>query len=130
MNASPLLLIQGQVSEVVAAAAAAPSSLRLFLDSASLKDWQSLQPTGVFYGITTNPLILERDKVPCTLKALTQLAREALANGAQEVQLQSFGGSTQDMTSFALKLAEIDHQNVVVRIFKYLNPTQPLDPNI
>ena len=40
---------------------------RLFLDSASVDAWRELLPTGLFYGVTTNPTILRRDGVPCTV---------------------------------------------------------------
>ena len=34
---------------------------RLFVDSASVEAHARLLPTGAFYGVTTNPLLLERD---------------------------------------------------------------------
>lgn len=46
---------------------------RLFLDSADVKQWHKWAPTGTLYGFTTNPLILDRDGVPCTLDACKQL---------------------------------------------------------
>lgn len=34
---------------------------RFFLDTADIEEWDRFLPTGIFYGITTNPTILERD---------------------------------------------------------------------
>jgi len=67
--------------------------LRLFLDSASLEDWQYWLPTGLFYGVTTNPVLLERAGLRCDHLALEQLAQKALSLGAREVQVQSWGRS-------------------------------------
>lgn len=50
--------------------------LRLFLDSADVQQWRRFAPTGALWGVTTNPAILEKDKVPCTLQAAAELAKE------------------------------------------------------
>ena len=34
--------------------------MRLYLDTANTQDWVKLLPLGVFYGITTNPLLAQR----------------------------------------------------------------------
>ena len=34
--------------------------MRLYLDTADTLDWADLMPTGIFYGITTNPLLTKR----------------------------------------------------------------------
>eukprot|EP00958_Prasinococcus_capsulatus_P009965 scaffold966_cov415-Prasinococcus_capsulatus_cf.AAC.28 len=47
------------------------AEMRLFLDSADAGAWSDYLPSGVFYGVTTNPLILQRDGVRCTRQALT-----------------------------------------------------------
>eukprot|EP00854_Cymbomonas_tetramitiformis_P000728 gene728-1194_t len=69
----------------------------------------------MFYGITTNPAILERDGVHCTLPALSALASDAFALGATEMQLQAWGGSTQALFECGLHLAEMDDRIVVKR---------------
>ena len=66
-------------------------SLRLYLDTADTTAWETWLPVGVFYGVTSNPLLLEQAQVPCTVDSLTQLATKALRLGAQEVQLQTWG---------------------------------------
>lgn len=65
--------------------------MRLYLDTADLTACRRWLPSGLFYGVTTNPLILQRDGVPCTLEALGRLVRELLEMGAQEVQAQPWG---------------------------------------
>ena len=50
-----------------------------------------LLPSGMFYGVTSNPTILQRDGVSCTVPAVAQLAREGLQRGASQVMLQARG---------------------------------------
>ena len=71
----------------------ATSSLRLMLDCADDHQWEAWLPLGMFYGVTTNPLLLESAKVPCQVEALRVLAKRALDYGVQEIQLQTWGGS-------------------------------------
>jgi hypothetical protein len=54
----------------------ATPGLRLFLDTADVKVWRQYASTGTLWGVTTNPAILEKDKVPCTLAAAAGLAKE------------------------------------------------------
>lgn len=77
-SSCPLARRRQRHAVVTAAAAASdrPSqrgSQRLFLDSADIKQWERWAPTGTLYGFTTNPLILDRDGVPCTLDSCKQL---------------------------------------------------------
>ncbi len=65
--------------------------LRLMLDTAERSAWAEWLPLGCFYGVTTNPLLLEAAGVPCTLPALSDLVRAALDLGAGEVQVQTWG---------------------------------------
>jgi len=82
------------------------SRSRLFLDSASLAEWDELLPTGLFYGVTTNPTILQRDGVPCTVPAVAALAREALRRGSQQVMVQAWGGSVDAYERSALDILD------------------------
>ncbi|KAG1664837.1 hypothetical protein FOA52_007095 [Chlamydomonas sp. UWO 241] len=85
-------------------------------DSADIKTWDTWHNTGLFYGITTNPTILERDGVKCGVKALSVLALSAFERGALEVQLQAWGDNASKMTSNALSLAGIDPRRIVVKL--------------
>ena len=51
---------------------------RLFLDTADEAEWRSLLPLGIFHGVTTNPMLLERAGVPCTVPAVQALAPTSL----------------------------------------------------
>ncbi len=89
------------------------SGIRLFLDTADTKEWQNWLPTGLFYGVTTNPLLLERDKVNCTIEALASLAKEGFNLGAKEIQLQTWGTSVDSLVERGKKLAAIDNRIIV-----------------
>ncbi|HEY9879796.1 MAG TPA: transaldolase family protein [Leptolyngbyaceae cyanobacterium] len=89
------------------------ANLRLCLDTADTAQWQKWASTGLFYGVTTNPLLLERSQVPCTLQSLARLAEKALHLGMQEVQLQTWGESVELMVSTGKALAAIAPQVVV-----------------
>jgi transaldolase len=91
------------------------SSLRLMLDSADSAEWEQWLLTGMLYGITTNPLLLARSQVPCRTDALKALAFRALSLGAQEVQLQAWGGTVAAYMETGAALAAIDPR-VVVKI--------------
>jgi transaldolase len=88
------------------------SNLRLCLDTADVAQWEQWHSTGLFYGVTTNPLLLERSHVPCTVDSLTYLAEKALRLGFLEVQFQTWGEG-QAMVSNGLALAAIAPQVVV-----------------
>ena len=83
------------------------SRLRLFLDTADTKAWQTWLPTGLFYGVTTNPLLLERSEVPCTVESLKGMANTALGLGVQNVQLQTWGETVEEMVAIGQALASV-----------------------
>lgn len=91
------------------------SGLRLFLDSAEVAQWQQWRATGLFYGVTTNPLLLARSQLPCTLAALTELVEQARSLGFQEVQLQAWGSTAAALRQTGQALAAI-HPQVVVKV--------------
>lgn len=90
--------------------------LRLFIDTADSKSWQRWLPSGAFYGVTTNPLLLERANVRCELKTLSELANRAFDLGAEEVQIQTWGQTVEEMVNTGSKLAEINPGAIVVKI--------------
>jgi transaldolase len=89
------------------------TGIRLFLDTADTKQWQNWLPTGLFYGVTTNPLLLEKSQVTCSVEQLTELARQAFDLGAKEVQLQTWGTSVDSLVKTGKLLAAIDDRIVV-----------------
>jgi transaldolase len=92
-----------------------PLKIRLFLDSADSKQWQKWLPTGIFYGLTTNPLLLERAKVSCTVEQLKELARQGFNLGVKEIQLQTWGNSVEALVNTGKLLAAID-DHIVVKV--------------
>lgn len=87
--------------------------IRLFLDTANINQWQNWLPTGLFYGVTTNPLLLQRAQVICSVEQLKDIARQGLELGAQEIQLQTWGTSVETLVKTGQLLAAIDDRIVV-----------------
>ncbi|HBB31393.1 MAG TPA: transaldolase [Cyanobacteria bacterium UBA8803] len=87
--------------------------IRLFLDTADTTSWQTWLPTGLFYGVTTNPLLLERARLTCSVEQLQELATQALNLGAKEIQLQTWGTSVDALVNTGQLLAAIDDRVVV-----------------
>ncbi|MCP4291954.1 MAG: transaldolase [bacterium] len=79
--------------------------LQLYLDSADVNDWHRFLPLGVFRGITTNPVLLERALQPCTLPNLERLTREAVDCGCGEIHLQTWGKTEEEMINNGSQLA-------------------------
>ncbi len=91
----------------------AASDLRLYLDTAEVCLWNEWMPTGVFYGVTSNPLLLQRASIPCSVELLGELAAQAFALGAQEVQMQTWGHTVRDLVERGKAIATIDDRMVV-----------------
>lgn len=87
--------------------------LSLYLDTADVTQWQTWLPTGLFYGVTCNPVLLKQARVSCDLKTLAALAQQALKLGAQEVHLQAWGDSAAQLQTVGRSLASIDPRIVV-----------------
>ncbi len=87
--------------------------LFLYLDTAEVTQWQKWLPTGLFYGVTCNPILLERAGISCELATLETLAHEAFKLGAQEVHLQSWGSSAADLHKIGQDLGKLDRRIVV-----------------
>ncbi len=63
--------------------------------------------------MTTNPLLLERSQVTCSVEQLKDLARQAFNLGVKEVQLQTWGTSVEALVNTGKLLAAIDDRIVV-----------------
>jgi transaldolase len=90
-----------------------PSALRLFFDSADVRQWENWLPSGLFYGVTTNPLLLQKAQVPCRPAALEVLAGQAFTHGIHEIQLQTWGTTKAQQIDTAFALAAIDSRVVI-----------------
>jgi transaldolase len=71
----------------------------------------------MFVGVTTNPTILERDGVECSVDALSALARNALEfDAVEEFQVQTWGEDSDEMWKNGIALARLDPERVVVKV--------------
>lgn len=87
--------------------------MKLFLDTADRNAWQEFFSLGIFYGVTTNPIILEKAGINCSLSALHQLAIDAFELGAKEFHAQVWGNTVTDFVTKGQKLAAIDPRLIV-----------------
>lgn len=65
--------------------------MRLYLDSADQDDWAQWMPTGIFHGITTNPLLAQRAGLTYPSIDWDRMAERASALGARELHAQVYG---------------------------------------
>ncbi|MCB1339368.1 MAG: hypothetical protein KDK10_18580 [Maritimibacter sp.] len=63
----------------------------LYIDSAETSAWAALMPTGLFCGITTNPLLAQRAGLSYPAIDWGQMARRAADLGARELHAQVAG---------------------------------------
>ncbi len=87
--------------------------MKLYIDSADIFAIESLMKTGVFYGVTTNPLLLRNSGL--TPDCLGDFVEQIIELGAREVYLQSWGNEAMILRRNAQKLARIS-ENVVVKL--------------
>ena len=80
--------------------------MRLYLDTADSSDWLELMPMGVFYGITTNPLLTARAGLLYRDISWKDLAQTAADLGAKEFHAQVYGNMDQTL-KFAEQIYEI-----------------------
>ena len=90
------------------------SRLRLFLDTAEVSAWEEWLPTGLFHGVTTNPTLLQAAGIACTQANLAALTERACVAGAEEIQMQTWGGA-EALVENGRALTAID-QRVVVKV--------------
>jgi transaldolase len=89
------------------------SSLRLYIDSANPDDWDTYLATGMFYGVTTNPILLVKAGIEFKIDDLKKLAKTAFKLGANEIHLQVWGSEPEEMLEIGKKLAAIDPRVMV-----------------
>jgi len=79
--------------------------LSLYVDSAARDDVEPLLEVGIFRGITTNPTIL--DRAGLSGKDIPDVYQWAVAAGAQEVFLQTWGDTADELEKRGRDLAEL-----------------------
>ncbi|NIE81009.1 MULTISPECIES: transaldolase family protein [Asaia] len=87
--------------------------VRLFLDTADRDALRRWLPTGLFHGVTTNPTILDRAGLSCTLATIAPLVSDILSYPVSEVQAQCWGVETERLIETGLALAALDPRMVV-----------------
>lgn len=89
---------------------------RFFLDTADVVEWARLLPLGIFHGVTTNPVLLQRAGVACTIASCQELAQQAFELGAGEVMLQAWGETSEAMVASGLALCAADAERIVIKV--------------
>ena len=82
--------------------------MRLYLDTADPSDWADLMPTGIFYGITTNPMLTNRLGLNYEQIIWEEMISKAADLGAKEFHAQIHGDADQAF-HFADKLNGLGH---------------------
>ena len=88
---------------------------RLFLDTADTSEWDALLPSGMFYGVTCNPTLLERANEPCTVANLHKLASKAL-HYIDEFMCQSWGSTADELYQTGMDISDYDRERVVIKV--------------
>lgn len=83
-------------------------SLRLYIDSARIEDWERYLATGIFYGVTTNPALLRQAGFEFTIEDHARLAQASFDHGSREIHMQVWGRELGALRSIGEKLAAID----------------------
>lgn len=85
----------------------AAGRLLFFLDSADRQDWERAARAGWLDGATTNPTLLDRAGLGCSLATARELVRAAEELGFGELQIQSFGADAGSLTDHGRALASL-----------------------
>lgn len=91
--------------------------MKLYLDTADLSEWDDLMPTGIFHGITTNPLLAARAGFSYGEIDWPALADKACALRAKELHAQVFG-PVEGYTDWAGTLYEIGKSHGIETVVK------------
>lgn len=91
-------------------------SCRFFLDTANVEEYKRLLPLGLFHGVTTNPTILQRANVPCTVDAIHEIAKVSFLLGAEEFMAQTWGGTVDDLYHTGMELRDLDPDCMIIKV--------------
>ena len=84
--------------------------MNLFLDTANTECWADLAGTGLFSGITTNPLLIQRAGLKTSIKTYQALYAKAIELGYPSIQFQVFG---EDWLQCAQSIAAIGPEALI-----------------
>lgn len=89
---------------------------QFFLDTADESLWEEYYKMNIFYGITTNPVLLEKARIPCEIECLKKLAKTAIKKYQVECfMLQTWGKDVETLVNNGLELFSIS-EKIVVKI--------------
>lgn len=88
---------------------------RLFLDTADVAEWDKLLPLGIFHGVTTNPILLQRAGQPCVIPNIHAMASKALQY-TEEFMCQAWGRNVEDLVQCGLDLAAPSKKRIVIKV--------------
>ncbi len=88
--------------------------MRIYIDSADVREIEAALETGFVYGATTNPTLLQRAGLKT--RDVPTLVTQAIALGARELHAQVFSEEFGPMLQQARSLAQIDPERIVVKI--------------
>lgn len=80
---------------------------RFFLDSAERRAWERAAKAGWITGATTNPILIERAGLACSLATAQDLVGAAEDLGLEELQIQSWGGDAAHLSDHGRALASL-----------------------
>jgi len=91
--------------------------MKLYLDSADTSAWDNYLPTGIFHGITTNPLLAHRAGLEYEAIDWREMAAHAAKLGAKELHIQVAGGFD-SYVNFSEKLYSIGKETGIEIVIK------------
>ena len=84
--------------------------MNLFIDTANTECWADLAGTGLFSGITTNPLLIQRAGLKTSIETYQALYAKAIELGYPSIQFQVFG---EDWLQCAQSIAAIGPEALI-----------------
>ena len=82
--------------------------MRLYLDSADENDWRKWLPTGLFHGLTCNPVFVEKAGIRLSENTLGDMVARAFAHGIREFHVQTWGADADTMERHGRMIAGMD----------------------
>jgi transaldolase len=92
--------------------------MKLYLDSADVSAWDEYLPTGIFHGLTTNPLLAQRAGLEYETINWNKMANRATKLGAKELHVQ-VAGDFESYVDFSGRLYDIGKEvgvEIVIKI--------------
>ena len=79
--------------------------MELLIDTADAIAWERAAQSGLFVGITTNPLLIQRIGSTCDIRTYQRMHEQATALGFEQIQFQVFGANWLDSAQEILDIS-------------------------